>query len=303
MSGRWARGWAMARSSLAVLRQHPQLAVFPIISGTILLLVCAVLAASLLPQLGFAHSLTHGIWKPFEGDSGPSVAYFVTIFAVYYVLAAVVVFCNVALIHCALRCHAGEAPSVAGGLAAATGRLPQILGWTLIVATVGAMLHALEHILDENVGLIGAVIGALIGGVWSIASYFVIPVLASEGLGPIAAMRRSGEIVRSKWGESFAGETRFGLLGLLFFVQAAALFFIGLAIVLSRGAGGLAGLGPLLMAVGVAYGLATIVVLQALGAIFQAGVYVYANTGAMPPALDPALVEGAFRNKSRLGSD
>jgi len=298
MSGRWKRGWAMARSSFAVLKQYPQLAVFPVISGTILLLVCGVLAASLLPQLGFAHSLTHGIWKPFEGDGGPSLAYFVTIFAVYYLLWAVLVFCNVAMIHCALRCHAGEAPSVAGGLAAAAARLPQILGWTLIVATVGAVLNALEHILDENIGIIGAVIGALIGGVWSIASYFVIPVLASEGLGPFAAMRRSGEIVRGKWGESLAGETRFGLLGFLFFLQAAALFFIGLAIVLSHGAGAFAGLGPLLMAVGVAYALATIVVLQALSAIFQAGVYVYAKTGAMPTALDPALVQDAFRGKS-----
>jgi hypothetical protein len=297
MSGRLSRGWSMARASFAILRQYPTLAVFPIISGAILLVVCSLIVASLLPQLGPFHAWTRGIWRPLESEAGPGPAYFAVVSAIYYLLMAVMVFCNVAMFHCALLCHAGQVPSISSGLSAAMARLPQILGWTLIAATIGVILYTLEKVLDENLGLIGALIGGLIGAVWSVASYFVIPVLASEGLGPIAAMRRSSEIVRSKWGESFAGEARFGLLGFLFLAQAAALFFIGLAVVLSRGAGALAGLGPLLMLAGVAYGLATIVVLQALGAIFQAGVYVYAKTGSVPPALDPDLVQGVFRSK------
>ncbi len=59
----------------------------------------------------------------------------------------------------------------------------------------------------------------------------------------------------------------------------------------------MAGLGVLLMALGVLYGLAIAVVLQALSAIFLTGVYVYATTGHAPSTLDPALVAGAFRPK------
>jgi hypothetical protein len=51
-----------------------------------------------------------------------------------------------------------------------------------------------------------------------VVTYFVLPVLAAERLGPIAAVRRSSAILRSKWGESLAGEARFGLIGLLFVV-------------------------------------------------------------------------------------
>jgi len=74
-------------------------------------------------------------------------------------------------------------------------------------------------------------------------------------------------------------------------------FFIGLAILLSYGVTAMAGLGPLLMVLGIIYAVIISVVLQALSVIFQAGVYLYATTGAVPATLDRDLVEGAFRPK------
>jgi hypothetical protein len=71
-----------------------------------------------------------------------------------------------------------------------------------------------------------------------------MPVLVMESIGPIAALRRSGSILRAKWGESAAGEARFGLLGILFYLQAAGLVALGMAIVQSSGASAYAGLGP-----------------------------------------------------------
>ena len=58
-----------------------------------------------------------------------------------------------------------------------------------------------------------------------------------------------------------------------------------------------ASLGAILMTLGVCYALAIMVALQALSTIFQAGVYVYATTGQVPPTLDRELVAGAFRPK------
>jgi hypothetical protein len=171
------------------------------------------------------------------------------------------------------------------------------LGWALVAATVGVVLNIIEGFLRDKLGILGSFIGGLFEFGWATVTYFVLPVLAAEGVGPIAALRRSSSILKAKWGESLAGEARFGLLGILFFLQAALVFAIGLAIVLNYGATGMAGLGPLLMTIGVIYGLATIVVLQALNVIFQAGVYLYATTGRVPSSLDPELVEGAFRPK------
>jgi hypothetical protein len=298
MSGRWARGWSMARASFAVLRRYPKLAVFPVISGAILLLVGAVIAASLLPQLGVLHiSDAARAWQKLGENESAQIWFYVACFAGIYVLTAVAVFFNVALIRCALACHAGEEPSVRAGLAAAMTCLPQILGWALVATTVGVALNALEGMLKDKLGFLGSLIGGLFEFGWSIVTYFVLPVLASERVGPITAIRRSSAIVRSKWGESIVGEARFGLLGILFFLQAALVFAAGLALTLSYGATAFAGLGPLLMGIGVVYALATLVVLQALGAIFQAGLYVYATTGVVPPSLDRDLVEHAFRPK------
>jgi uncharacterized protein DUF6159 len=298
MSGRLTRGWSMARASWAVLRKYPKLAVLPVISGAILLMIFGAIAASLLPHAGSLHDLTHGVWDKLGTNGSGNVWFYVSIATVVYVLTVVMMFCNVALIHCALQCHAGQAPSIRTGLAATTVRLPQILGWALVSLTVGAVLQAIENMLKENLGIFGSLIGGLFDVGWAAITYFVLPVLAAEGTGPIAALRRSSAIVKERWGESLAGEARFGLLGILFFFQALAMFFIGLAIALSHGATGLAGLGALLMVLGVLYGLGTIVVLQALSTIFQAGVYIYASTGVVPATLDRDLVTGAFRHKS-----
>ena len=297
MAGRLARGWSMARTSFSVLRRYPKLAVLPIISGTVLLLVLGLIALSLLPQSGLLYPVTRPIWQKLGTDETGQAWFYVAAFAVIYVLTVIAAFFNVALIHCALRCHAGEQPSLRAGLAAATTSLPQILGWALVAATVGVLLNAIENVLRDKLGFLGGLIGGLFEFGWSVVTYFVLPVLAIERVGPITAIRRSSAILRSKWGESLAGETRFGLLGVLLILLAGALFCAGLAIQLSYGAAAPAGVGPVLMTLGVVDGIATIVVLQALSTIFQTGVYLYATTGQIPPSLDAALVKGAFRPK------
>jgi Family of unknown function (DUF6159) len=300
MAGRFGRGWSMARESFSVLRQYPRLALFPIISGAIFLLIVGAVVLSFLPQFESLYSVTGPMWDRLGASDGGQIAFYVAVAAGMYLLTAVAIFCNVALIHCALRCHVGQSPSIGDGFAAATTCLPQILGWALVSLIVGTILNAIESALRDKLGFLGRLIGGLFEVGWSVVTYFVVPVVAAERLGPIAAIRRSSAIVRSKWGESLAGGARFGLVGMLFFLQAAALFFVGLAIQLSYGAGALAGLGPLLMALGVCYGLVIMIVLMALSTIFQAGVYLYATTGQVPPTLDRDLVEGAFRPKSKV---
>jgi Family of unknown function (DUF6159) len=45
----------------------------------------------------------------------------------------------------------------------------------------------------------------LAGAAWAIGTFFVIPVLAFERLGPMAALKRSATLVRERWGEGVAG--------------------------------------------------------------------------------------------------
>jgi len=298
MAGRLSRGWSMAKASLAVLKQHPKLVVLPALSGMIFLIVAGAIAASLLPQLGAAHRTTHSIWTLLgDGNSG-NVWFYVGGFALLFIMSAVAIFFNVALIHCALRAHTGERPSIRDGLAAATGLLPQILGWALVATTVGVVLNLIQDTMKNYLGFLGNLLGGLLEFSWAVITYFVVPVLATERVGPITAVKRSAAILRSKWGESLAGEARIGLLGGLFFLLAALIFFGGLALVFSSGATTAAALGATLMAIGVAFGITSMVVFQTLSTIFQSGVYLYATTGQVPPSLDYDLVAGAFRPKA-----
>ncbi len=294
MMDRFWRGWAMAKASYAVLQRCPRLAIFPVISGIFFVLILGVIGLSMFPDQAPLHPFLDRLGS---SDAG-QYAFYAAAAVVLYIVAVVSLFCNVALVHCALRCHAGQDPSVSEGIAAATARLPQIFGWALIAMTVGIVLNVIQSFLRDKLGFLGSFIGGLFEFGWATVTYFVLPVLAAEGAGPIAALRRSSSILKAKWGESLAGEARFGLLGILFVMVAALIFFLGLAVTMSHGPGAYLGLGPVVMTIGVGVGLASIVVLQALNVIFQAGVYLYATTGQVPPSLDPGLVQGAFRPKS-----
>ena len=114
-----------------------------------------------------------------------------------------------------------------------------------------------------------------------------------------AAFTRATQLEWMFWDSAFRLESLADIdvtLGILFFLQAAVLFFAGLAIMLSYGPAAMAG-GGVAHGPRIACGLATMVVLQALGIIFQAGVCVCASTGVVPPSLDRDLTENAFRRK------
>jgi hypothetical protein len=214
-------------------------------------------------------------------------------------MTAVAIFFNVALIHCALRAHAGETPSIRGGLAAAVALLPQILGWAFLATTVGVVLNMITDALKNYLGFLGGLLGGLLEFSWAIITYFVVPVLVTEKVGPVTAVKRSASILRSKWGESLAGEARIGLLGILFFLLSALVFAIGAAIVLSKSAAAFASLGVVLMVVAAVAAVTSVVVVSTLSTIFQSGVYIYATTGQVPPSLDRDLLESAFQPKAK----
>ncbi len=61
----------------------------------------------------------------------------------------------------------------------------------------------------------------------------------------------------------------------------------------------MAGLGVVLMVVGVLAAVTSMVVMSTLSTIFQSGVYLYATTGQVPPSLDRDLLESAFQPKAK----
>jgi hypothetical protein len=274
--------WALGKSTLATLRRHPSLLIFPVTSGLALIAVTGAfgvpLALTAITNDGPEHT----------ASTAEVVTYAAIAVAWYFACWFVVIFCNAALIACALQSAAGQLPSVGSGFAAAGRRLPQILGWSLVAATVGLAFQLLESVNDK-IGFLGELVASLVESAWSVVTYFVVPVVVTEGVGPIKALKRSTSILRRCWGESLSGTVGLGVILLVLLLP-----LIPVVAVLATGVGGSTVL-VTVSAVGVIYGLAVTVVYTALGAVFRASMYSYATTGAVPNQMDPALLQMVFR--------
>src|SRR5206468_4089381 len=101
-------------------------------------------------------------------------------FAYYFCSYFVIIFCNSALVSCALMRFNGQETSIGAGFQAAFARLPQILAWSLVSATVGVLLKVIESAHEK----VGEFISAILGTAWTVLTYFVVPVLVVEKLGP-----------------------------------------------------------------------------------------------------------------------
>ena len=184
----------------------------------------------------------------------------------------------------------GEDPKLGDGLRVARSRLKVIIQWGLVSATVGLLLQAIS---DRVGGLGGALIQMIGGAAWSIASFFVLPILALEGLGPFDAIKQSVKVVREKWGESLIGGAIVGLIpGLIAFagIGVAVLGFVA-------GVGVTWVLGVPLIVIGVVVLVAAITVGQVLHAVFTVVVYRYATEGVAPEGFAAGDLDAVFRSK------
>lgn len=196
---RLSNGWTLAMNSFKVLKENKQLIIFPLLSGISLVLV---MGSFVLVFLGI-----NG-WPGEDAEDPRTLGNYLFMFLFYLVNYFVVVFFNMALIHCTRLYFRGEEVSVNAGLRFSLSRIGSIFSWAVFAATVGTILR----IIQEESGFIGKIITGIIGIVWSIATFFVVPIIAYENLGPIAAFKRSSQLMKQKWGESLGATFSFGLI-------------------------------------------------------------------------------------------
>ena len=290
MFERISRGWGIAKASWAVVRQHPKLLLLPIFSGIAFLVLMAAIGVSV-----FAGSKSDYVRHLTDTVRHDEPIVYAALFAFYFACTFIIIFFNSALVFCALQSFAGKEPSLRAGLATAVGRLPQILAWSFVAATVGLILNALQNFLKDKLGFLGALLGGLGEVAWAVVTYFVVPVLVVDGVGPIEAVKRSSAILRRTWGESVGGEGGLGIISFLLLLPVVLV--IGIVAAFGRGLNADVATVVVLAAIIVPYVLAHTVVFAALGTIFRTGTYIYATTGKAPASMDPALLQGAFRKK------
>ncbi len=270
-----SRSWELVKASAAVLRSDKELMLFPLISG---LATLVVLATFLIPMFAL---------RMFADGFGVGAAVFGFLF--YFVQYSVIIFFNCALIGAAMIRLQGGDPTLADGFNAATSRIPQILGYAAISATVGVLLQSLKSKDNFLVRLLGSGLGAA----WTLATFLVVPVLVSRNIGPIDALKESVTLLKRTWGENAVGQIGIGAaFGLLTF--GVVLVGVLLTVLAAQVAWALA------IAVGVVFGLGVLLLgiyQAALSGIYSAALYRYAVSHETPAAFRGTDLEHAFLPK------
>ena len=280
MFKRMANGWNLAKECWKVLMLDKELMVFPLIS----MIACGLILASFVAPL-----VASGLLDPDAGTTEISEPVMMMCFFAFYVITYfVMIFCNAALIACAMIRFRGGDPTVMDGLRAAGARTGKILAWSLVSAVIGMILQAIE----QRAGAVGKIVAGLLGAAWAIASYFAVPVLVMENVGPVDALKRSASVMKKTWGETLAAE-----FGMFLLVLAASIPAV-LLMVLGAGAlGASSTIGGVLIVLGVIWLLTAILAGATLDAILKAALYLYASEGKVPHNFDDRYARAAFASR------
>jgi hypothetical protein len=201
----------LLRASFSVLREDPQLLVFPAVAMA-LTLVLGVLA--------FALAASHGG----ASRNARDVIFYASLVAAYPV-TFVSLYCGVALAAVLAGRLDGRPLTARDGWVAARQRVGIIAAWTLMVCTVGAALRLIERYVPLGARIIVAIVDLS----WTLATMFAVPVLAYENLGPTEVLRRSSQILKQRWGTQLVGTVGISVASVFMYVPFVVLLFIGVA--------------------------------------------------------------------------
>jgi hypothetical protein len=208
-----SRSFALMKLSLSVVKSEKKLLIFPVLTG---IATIAIMATFILPLVFFYQFM-------------PVYVVVLMLFVLYFLLYFVGIYFTAALIGCATMYMQGGKPELSDGFTIANRNMGRLLQWALVAAIVGLIIRALESAARDNI--VARIIISLIGFAWSMATFFVVPVILYEELNVGPAIKRSGNVFRNTWGETWVSSFGFGifflLLGLLGFVPLIFAFIIG----------------------------------------------------------------------------
>jgi hypothetical protein len=275
--------WQIMGASWDILKQDKKLLVFPLLSGVCCLLVLASFA---VPLIATDH------WMPPARGADPAqqVIYYTVLFLFYFCNYLVITFFNSALVFCAFARMEGRQPSIGDGVREALVRLPLIVGWSLLAATVGLVMR----IIEERSSKIGGLVAGLLGMAFSVVSFLVVPILVVERKGPIAALTQSTKLLRQTWGDQLVGNFSFGAIFGLLGIPAFLLIFAGVF-------GGIAShslaIGIPLVAFAILYLIVLSLIQSTLQTIFQTALYLHVRAPELTHGFPVQLLSGAMAAK------
>jgi hypothetical protein len=288
MFGSIERSWNLAKESMGVIRKDPELMIFPIVS-----FIAGVVVAGVLGTLAF-------FTDSFGGNTVSALG-IVLIFLFYFVTYFVTIYFQVALVAAVKLRLSGGNPTLGYGIGEANKRLGAIASWAVIAAIIGLILRLLEGAARRSRGGLGNIVAqiaiGLVGMAWSLATFFVIPIIAYEGVGGFEAIKRSAGVIKRRWGEAVVGQAGIGLIMFLLALLVGGVFgIIGILLLINGGTVG-AVIGIAFISVAVLGVLSIVVLAATLQSVYTAALYEYATGGKASTSFSQNALDSAFRPK------
>lgn len=248
---------------------------FPVVGGLVGLLIAIVI-------IGPGVYLFASEVSQVAGAIIVAVGAYLASFAVYYF--------SVGLAHSVDRELHDQRIGFGEALSHSSTRMSAIAGWALLSVFISTVLQ----VAQDKLGAAGDVLAGLAGAAWGVLTFLAIPVIAIEGTGPFATVKRCGSLVKSKWGEQITGVIAIG--GIVFFVgilPSVLLIIGGIALMAAVSLP----LGAFVLVIGILLLITAAVIQQAMATIFGVTLYHFAAEGEVLGGFTAEELEGAVQSK------
>ena len=266
----------LMKSCVNVLKKDKELVFFPIMAAIFVIVL-----------LGIIYSIIGIAYSDGPEEEGLIILLAILIFGANFII----VFFNSALISAALERLRGGDPNISSGLSHAFKHVHHIFLWSIIV-TIMALIFAAIRSSGRNRGMMGQIMTELFASFlqagWAMMTFFVVPIIVSENLGPISAIKRSSGLFKQTWGNQVAANFGFGIFQILALLASGA---IGWIFSLASPTFG--------MIVGVLCASISVSIIYTLEGIYKAALYEFAM-GEKPLEFEQQDLRTAYRASASM---
>jgi hypothetical protein len=278
--GSWGNSKLLTTKSWAVVKENRYLLTFPVLG----------FLGSLIPLAAF--------WVPaalFLVDDNTVPAVILGIIGIF-ATQVVVSITSGGLVAAADTELSGGDSSVGHGIGASLARIFPLIGWAVILTVVSIIVSLIR---GNNQGGAASVVRNIaasgILAMWNLITFFVVPFIVLEKVGPITAIKESSKLFKAKWGLQIFGGVRIGGVVALVTLLPAILLIIG-GVVLT-GINWWA-IGVPLIVIGVILFAIGALLLSTLRGIFSVVLFRFAKDGVVEGGFSEAELIGAVRTKA-----
>jgi hypothetical protein len=270
--------WSIIKTSMVVLRKDKELLLFPLMSFIGVGIVVAVAAVAFL-ALGSFDRLGAA-----EGEAQLQIGDAIVAVIALFAAITIITYFNAALMGAARHRLKGGDPNIFTGFAAVNKNVSGVIGWSFISTIIFILLTYARSVAEDN--FLARIIIDIMGAIWAYMTFFVVPILIVEHVGPIEAIKRSKSYFTRTWGEQLVSGFGFGIFRFLAVIPGVA---IGAAV------GAISPVAGIIVAIPlVGIGLA---IVNALEGIFKMALYEQVVEQVQPQFFEPEVLQNAYHTK------